>query len=154
MDNYTRECPAIEVGSGICIRRVTRTLERVMEGLGKPKSLRCNNGPEFSSRHFVAWCEEQGIVLNHIQPGKPTQNGHMESFNGRLRDERLNASWFLNTADVKRKIESWLEEYKAERSQQPGVPDSGGVRESLLRTHQQDGLEISTMITGFPNCGW
>ena len=115
VDSYTRECPAIEVGSGICSRQVTRTLERIMEGRGKPKSLRCDNGPEFTSRHFLAWCEEQGIALNHIQPGKPMQNGHVESFNGRLRDECLNASWFLNLADAKRKIESWREEYNAER---------------------------------------
>ena len=115
VDSYTRECPAIEVGSGICSRQVTRTLERIMEGRGKPKSLRCDNGPEFTSRHFLTWCEEQGIALNHIKPGKPMQNGHVESFNGRLRDECLNASWFLNLADAKRKIESWREEYNAER---------------------------------------
>jgi len=65
-----------------------------MEGLGKAEVAAVQQRPEFSSRHFVAWCEEQGIVLNHIQPGKPTAKRHMESFNGRLRDERLNASCF------------------------------------------------------------
>jgi putative transposase len=115
VDSYTRECPAIEVGTGICSRQVTRTLEKIIEARGKPRWLRCDNSPEFTSRHFLAWCEEQGIPVNHIQPGKPMQNGHVESFNGRLRDECLNASWFLNLADAKRKIESWREEYNAER---------------------------------------
>ena len=104
VDSYTRECPAIEVGSGICSRQVTRTLERIIGQRGNPKSLRCDNGPEFTSRHFLAWCEEHGITVLHIQPGKPIQNGHVESFNGRFRDECLNASWFVNLADAKRQI--------------------------------------------------
>ena len=115
VDSYTRECPAIEVASGISSRQVTRTLDKIIEERGKPDSLRCDNGPEFTSRHFVAWCEERAITLHHIQPGKPMQNGHVESFNGRLRDECLNASWFLNLADAKRKIESWRQDYNADR---------------------------------------
>jgi putative transposase len=111
LDSYTRECPAIEVGAGICSRKVTRTLEPIIAERGKPKRLRCDNGPEFTSRHFLAWCEEQGIEVIHIQPGKPMQNGHVESFNGRFRDECLNANWFVNLADARRKIESWRLEY-------------------------------------------
>lgn len=115
VDSYTRECPAIEVATGICSRTVTRTLERIIDGRGKPRALRCDNGPEFTSRHFLGWCGEQGITLIHIQPGKPMQNGHVESFNGRLRDECLNANWFVNLADARRKIECWREEYNSER---------------------------------------
>jgi len=115
VDSYTRECPAIEVASGICSRAVTRTLERIIGDRGKPQALRCDNGPEFTSRHFLGWCEEQGITVVHIQPGKPMQNGHVESFNGRLRDECLNANWFVNLADARRKIEGWRQEYNAER---------------------------------------
>src|SRR5215831_13088056 len=89
VDSYTRECPAIEVGTGICSEQVTRVLERIIAEHGKPESVRCDNGPEFTSRHFLAWCEEQGIAVIHIQPGKPMQNGHVESFNGRFRDECL-----------------------------------------------------------------
>ena len=70
---------------------------------------------EFTSRHFIGWCEEQRITLLHIQPGRPMQNGHVESFNGKLRDECLNASWFHNLSDAKRKIEKWREEYNRER---------------------------------------
>jgi transposase InsO family protein len=72
-------------------------------------------GPEFTSRQFIGWCEAHGIALIHIQPGKPMQNGHVESSNGRLRDECLNASWFHNLNDAKRKIERWRTEYNSER---------------------------------------
>jgi putative transposase len=115
VDSYTRECPAIEVSSGLSSQQVTRTLGKIIAVRGKPKWLRCDNGPEFTSRHFLAWCEENGITVKHIQPGKPMQNGHIESFNGRLRDECLNANWFLNMADAKTKIEGWRQEYNAER---------------------------------------
>ena len=90
VDSYTRECPAIEVDTGLSSQRVTRVLERVIEQRGKPEAIRCDNGPEFTSRHFLVWCEERGIRLIHIQPGRPMQNGHVESFNGRFRDECLN----------------------------------------------------------------
>ena len=72
--------PGIEVASGISSRQVARTLDKIIEERGKPESLRCDNGPEFGSRHFVAWCEERGITLHHTQPGKPMQDGHVESF--------------------------------------------------------------------------
>ena len=115
VDSFTRECPAIEVAMGISSRQVTRTLERVIQERGKPKALRCDNGPEFTSRHFIGWCADKGIELVHIQPGKPMQNGYVESFNGRFRDECLNASWFVNLADAKQKIESWRRQYNVDR---------------------------------------
>jgi transposase InsO family protein len=72
-------------------------------------------GPEFTSRHFIGWCEANGIALIHIQPGRPMQNGYVESFNGRFRAECLNANWFLNLKDAREKIESWRQEYNSER---------------------------------------
>jgi putative transposase len=72
-------------------------------------------GPEFTSRHFLAWCVERQIEFVHIQPGKPTQNGRVESFNGRLREECLNLSWFQNLFDARRKIAAWRKEYNEER---------------------------------------
>jgi putative transposase len=115
VDSYTRVCPAIEVGAGMSGGQVTRTLEKVIEQRGMPASLRCDNGPEFTSRHFLAWCAEKKIELVHIQPGRPMQNGPVESFNGRLRDECLNTTVFMNLADARRKIEQWRREYNAER---------------------------------------
>lgn len=115
VDSFTRECPAIEVDTSLCSRRVTRVLDWVIAQRGTPKTIRCDNGPEFTSRHFLVWCEEKGIALVHIQPGRPMQNGHIESFNGRLRDECLNPNWFLTLSGAKENIERWRSEYNGER---------------------------------------
>lgn len=115
VDGYTRECPAIEVGVSVGSQRVTRALDGAIAERGAPDRLRCDNGPEFTSRHFIAWCEQRGITLIHIEPGRPMQNGYVESFNGRFRDECLNANWFVNIADAKEKIERWRQEYNGER---------------------------------------
>ena len=115
IDGFTKESLAIEVDTGISSRQVTRVLERVIEERGAPGSIRCDNGPEFTSVYFVEWCKERSITVLHIQPGKPVQNGHIESFNGRLRDECLNTNWFVNLADARRKIAAWRKEYNEER---------------------------------------
>lgn len=115
VDTFTRECISLEVDSSMSGQRVTRTLERVIDTRGQPESIRCDNGPEFTSRHFVAWCAQRRIELIHIQPGKPTQNAHVESFNGRLRTECLNACWFHNMNDARQKVQTWCDEYNGER---------------------------------------
>ena len=115
VDACTRECPALEVDTSFAARRVTRVLDGVIEERGIPGAIRVDNGPEFTRRHFLAWCLERGIELIQIQPGKPTQNGRVESFHGRLREECLNVSWFQNLFDAKRKIAAWRIEYNEER---------------------------------------
>jgi len=115
VDAFTRENLSLEVDTSLSSRRVTRSLEGVVERRGTPEAIRCDNGPELTSRHFLAWCEQRKIQLIHIQPGRPMQNGHIESFNGRLRDECLNANWFQNLADARSKIAAWSEEYNGER---------------------------------------
>jgi len=115
VDAYTRECLALEVDTSFASRRVTRVLEAIMAGRGTPLSLRCDNGPELTSRHFLAWAIEHGIELLHIQPGKPVQNGRLESFHARLREECLRVSWFQNLFDARRKIAAWQKDYNEER---------------------------------------
>ena len=115
IDTYTKESLAIEVGTGISSRQVVRVLERVMKERGVPDGIRCDNGPEFTSLYFTEWCRDRGVTVHYIQPGKPVQNGHVESFNGRFRDECLNTNWFVNLADARRKIEVWRKEYNEER---------------------------------------
>src|SRR5580698_9355571 len=116
VDNFTKEVLAIEVDCSLSAPRVTRVLDQVIAGRGTaPESIRTDNGPEFTSRCFLAWAEQRGIQLVHIQPGKPTQNSFIESFNGRFRDECLNANWFENLADARRKIEAWREDYNQHR---------------------------------------
>lgn len=115
IDAFTRECLALEVDTSFPSRRVTRVLERLIAWRGAPQALRSDNGPELCSRHYLAWCIEQRILTVHIQPGRPRQNGHVESFHGRLRDECLNASWFWNLWDARRKVAAWRNEYNTER---------------------------------------
>src|SRR6202167_3917255 len=104
VDAFTRECLALEVDTSFASRRVTRVLDEIVMRRGKPQSIRCDNGPELTSRHFLSWCLEQQIELVHIQPGKPTQNAQVESFHGKLREECLRVSWFHNLFDARRKI--------------------------------------------------
>jgi putative transposase len=115
VDAYTRECLALEVDTSFASRRVTRVLDEIIGQRGKPLSIRCDNGPELTSRHFLAWAIEQKIELVHIQPGKPMQNGRCESFNGRLREECLRVSWFENLFDARRKIARWRQDYNEQR---------------------------------------
>lgn len=115
IDTFTRECLALEVDTSFASRRVTRVLEHIIGWRGLPESIRCDNGPELTSRHFLAWCIEHRVDLVHIQPGRPMQNGHIESFTGKLRDECLNASWFHNLFDARRKISAWRREYNWDR---------------------------------------
>jgi putative transposase len=115
VDAYTRECLALEVDTSFASRRVTRVLEVIAAERGQPTAIRCDNGPELTSRHFLAWCVERQIELVHIQPGKPTQNAHLESFHGRLREECLAVSWFQNLFDARRKIAAWRKDYNEER---------------------------------------
>jgi hypothetical protein len=111
----TRECLALEVDTGFASRRVTRVLDEVIGQRGLPQAIRCDNGPELTSRHFLAWGLEWKIELRHIQPGRPMQNGHVESFHGRLREECLRASWFSNLFDARSKITDWRKEYNEVR---------------------------------------
>ena len=115
VDPYTRECLALEVDTSMGSRRVTRVLDGIIAERGMPQAIRSDNGPEFTSRHFLGWCLERKIELVHIEPGKPVQNAFVESFHGKLRDECLNASWFQNLFDARRKIAAWRKEYNEER---------------------------------------
>lgn len=103
VDAFIRECLAFETDTSLCSRRTTRVLEQIIERRGLPQFIICDNGPELTSRHFLSWCEERQIEMIHIQPAKPMQNGYVESFNSRLRDECLNASWFRNLVDARGK---------------------------------------------------
>jgi putative transposase len=115
VDAYTRECLALEVDTSFASRRVTRVLDGIVEERGTPQAIRCDNGPELTSRHFLAWCIDRKIELVHIQPGRPMQNGRVESFNGRMREECLNVSWFGNLFEAREKIAVWRREYNEER---------------------------------------
>jgi len=115
VDDCTRECPAIEVDTSLGGLRVRRVLERMATERGLPEAIVVDNGPEFRGRALAAWSEQRGVRLEFIQPGKPVQNAFVESFNGRLRDECLNANWFTSLNDARRKIETWRRDYNEQR---------------------------------------
>ncbi len=115
VDAYTREALVIEVDSGIKGEQVVEAVSRIMAVRGAPKSIRVDNGPEFVSKALDRWAYENGVALDFSRPGKPTDNAFIESFNGRLRDECLNAHWFLSLADARAKIEAWRQDYNESR---------------------------------------
>lgn len=111
VDDCTRESLAIEVDVSLPGLRVTRVLDHLMETRGVPKSIVMDNGPEFTGRALDAWAYHRGVALAFIAPGKPSQNGFAESFNGKFRDECLNQHWFVSMSDARRKIEEWRQDY-------------------------------------------
>lgn len=115
IDQCTRESLALEAGYAMPARRVVEVLAQLVQQGRKPAELRLDNGPEFVAGVLVRWCQEQGIAIRYIEPGKPMQNGHAESFNGRLRDECLNGHFFLDAEDAQRKLDAWRWEYLHER---------------------------------------
>lgn len=115
VDDFTRESIKIAVDTSLNGRRVCVELEEVIEARGKPERILSDNGTEFTSMAILRWCQEQGIRWDYIEPGKPYQNGYIESFNGKLRDECLNENIFVNLQEAKRLVEAWREEYNEQR---------------------------------------
>jgi putative transposase len=115
VDAFTRECLAIEVDTSLPSRRVVGVLDKLLWAFGLPESLRVDNGPDFISVTLQQWADQHGVKLDFIQPGKPTQNAHVESFNGRFRDECLAQARFPTLARARAEIELWRVDYNTER---------------------------------------
>lgn len=111
VDDFTKECLDIPVAHGISGEQVIRTLECIAAFRGYPKAIRTDQGPEFTSKVLDQWAYEHGVELKLIQPGKPTQNGYIESFNGKFRDECLNEHWFRDLAHARELIGRWRVDY-------------------------------------------
>jgi putative transposase len=115
VDDFTRECVAIEVDRSLPGLRVARVLDRLHATIGLPESIVVDNGPEFAGRTLDAWAYARGVTLRFIRPGKPVENAYIESFNGKFRDECLNEHWFISLADAKAVIEAWRVDYNGVR---------------------------------------
>jgi len=116
VDDFSRELITCIPEHSFSGRRVTRELDQVMETLDiKPKSITMDNGTEFTSRAFMSWAYDKKININYIEPGKPTQNAFVESFNGKFRDECLNLNWFKDLREAKQIIEEWKDDYNHQR---------------------------------------
>jgi len=115
MDGYTREALRMEADTSLPGARVVRVLAQLRETRGVPERIQVDNGPEFISRVVDQWAYEQGVELHFIDPGKPTQNAYIESFNGKFRDECLNENWFMSLEEARMKIEAWRKDYNQVR---------------------------------------
>jgi putative transposase len=115
LDDYTRECLALDVAVSITGDRVTRVLDRITAERGLPETILMDNGPEFTGRVLDRWASLNGVRLQFIQPGKPNQNAFVESFNDKFRAECLNVNWFGDLWDAKASIDAWRTEYNHER---------------------------------------
>jgi putative transposase len=115
VDEYTRECLAVETARSITSADVRRVLERVCSERGYPEAIRSDNGSEFIGASVGDWLEAKGIKRILSEPGKPWQNGYIESFNGKLRDELLSRNYFYSLREAKAEIEIWRREYNTER---------------------------------------
>ena len=152
VDAFTRECLAIEVDTSLPSARVVGVLNKLIWQYGLPDSLRVDNGPEFISNALDAWAVQHGVKLDFIQPGKPTQNAHVESFNGHFRDECLAQARHPTLARARAEIELWRVDYNCERPHSSlgyrtpkafgdivrcKVPPSAGAAAAILDTDQQ-----------------
>lgn len=115
VDTFTRECFAIEADTSLTGERVTRVLDALLWKHGVPAGITVDNGPEFISRALDRWAYQHSVALHFIQPGKPTQNAHVESFNGRFRDECLAQAHFPTLARARAEIELWRVDYNEKR---------------------------------------
>ena len=115
VDDCTRECPALLADTSLSGARVARELDRLIAERGKPKMIVSDNGTEFTSNAILTWAEKNGVEWHYIAPGKPMQNGFIESFNGRLRDELLNETLFSSLAQAKAALADWRNDYNTLR---------------------------------------
>jgi putative transposase len=114
-DDFSHESVDIAVDFGISGQYVTRVLDRAALFRGYPQAVRTDNGPEFTSRAFMAWAQTHGIRHILIQPGRPMQNGYIESFNGKFRDEHLNDGWFQTLLQAREAVAIWRKDYNEVR---------------------------------------
>lgn len=139
VDDFTRECLALEVDRSLPGVRVVRVLERLQLATRLPQMIVVDNGPEFVSRVVDAWAYAHGVTLRFIRPGKPVENAYIESFNGKFRDECLNEHWFATVTEAQTIIEAWRLDYNQVR------PHSalGDLPPAIFAAQQPAGLTLS-----------
>ncbi|PTR17001.1 putative transposase [Nitrosospira sp. Nsp2] len=144
LDESVREALAIEIDTSLPAQRVVRTLQQLEVWRGLPKAIRLDNGPELTSQYLADWCQDKGIELRFIQPGKPNQNAFIERFNRSYRTEVLN-NWLFTSLDEVREItHQWLQSYNEERPHDAlGSLPPAVFREQLL-TGKNSTSELST----------
>lgn len=115
IDDFSRECVLQTVDFSISGMRLTRELDRLGERRPLPRTIVCDNGPELTCKAMFLWAKERRLKLHFIQPGKPTQNAFVESFNGKFREYCLDLNWFTSIEDARTTIETWRTHYNQVR---------------------------------------
>jgi putative transposase len=115
VDDVTRKCLQAVADTSISGRRVVRELTDLIAGRGRPKMIVSDNGTELTSNAVLAWSNDVGVEWHYIAPGKPTQNGFVESFNGRMRDELLNETLFFTIGQARSILAHWVDDYNTQR---------------------------------------
>ena len=115
IDDFTRECVSQVVDFSISGERLTRELDRLAKSRSLPRTIVCDNGPELTCKAMFFWSKKRGVKLHFIQPGKPTQNAFVESFNGKFREYCLDLNWFISIHDARSTIEAWRTHYNQVR---------------------------------------
>jgi putative transposase len=141
LDQYTRECLCAYADRSQTGEKVVVQMKQLVANRGAPESITTDNGGEFAGRAMETWAYQAGVKLDFIRPGRPVENGYIESFNGRLRDECLNGEVFFNLTDAREKLERWRRDYNRHRPHSAGGSHSAGVcrgdRGSALRSLQR-----------------
>ena len=144
IDEANRGALGIDIAVSIPASRVVAFLEQLIDMHGRPKAVRCDNGPELTSQVFTDWCGQQGIKTRYIEPGKPDQNAYIERFNRTYRDEVLSAYLFESLTEVRDLTEEWLDRYNEIRPHDAlGSLPPARYRELLLATWNSS-FELST----------
>jgi putative transposase len=115
VDQYTRECLCVHADRSQTGEKVVEHMKRLAALRGVPESITTDNGSEFAGQAMDIWAQQAGVKLDFIRPGRPAQNGYIESFNGRLRDECLNTELFSSLADAREKLQRWQRDYNQTR---------------------------------------
>ena len=153
-DDLSHECVDIAADFGISGQYVTRVLDQAATFRGYPKAVRTDNGPEFTSRAFMGWTQKHGIRHILIQPGRPMQNGYIESFNGKFRDECLNEHWFETLSQARAEIASWRQDYNEVRPHSSCRRMPPAKYAALHRQHASDAMQTHVdsinLATGLP----
>jgi putative transposase len=111
VDDYTRECLTLVADTSLSGARVARELDSIIQQRGRPETIVSDNGTELTSNAILAWADRTGVGWHYIAPGKPQQNGFVESFNGRLRDELLNETLFRSIPHARAMLDDWRRDY-------------------------------------------
>ena len=145
IDQFTKECPVIEVDYSLPGLRVTRALEWLLITRQRPEAITVDNGPEFAGKALDQWAYQNKVKLDFIRPGKPVENAYVESFNGKVRHECLNQNYFTSLEEAKRTIEAWRIRYNEFRphSSLGGLTPQAFVKQFRDQNNNQT-LENST----------